>query len=269
MEKKEILRKYSEEDKILISKVLDKISFTKTKNTVQTTDFLNLYEQEIVTKFLIKTGVNNYILEGGINNSERKILIIYPERLKEIFINNKYNKNEYIKVYKIELPNELKGKYTHKDYLGAIIKLGIKREKIGDIVFDENGADVLILPEIEKYLKNSINELTRFKKSNIYNINIEQIRMVKQNVEEIKITVPSMRMDTIISELAKTSRNKANEIIYSQRRVFINQINETKITKEIKIGDKITIRGKGRFELVEKEKITKNGRIIIKVKHWK
>lgn len=268
MEKAEILKKYNEEDKILISKIIDKVNFVKTKNKVQISDFLNMYEQDMILTVLKKLNVRNYILEGGVKKAERKILILYPEKIKELFIENNYNKDEYMSVYRIKLPQELKNKYSHKEYLGGFMKLGIKRQKIGDIIFDEEGADVLILPEIEKYFENSIKELTRFKKAKIEKIKIDEIRMIKENIEETTITVPSMRMDAIISELAKTSRNKANEIIYSQR-VFINQVNETKITKEIKIGDKITIRGKGKFEIIEKERETKSGRKILKIKHWK
>lgn len=258
----------NDEEKILVSKILDKINFVKIKNKVQTSDFLNLYEQEIVIKLLKRLQIKNYILEGGTETAERKILILYPDKLKEIFENNNLKKDEYIKVYRIILPQELQGKFLHREYLGAIMKLGIKREKIGDIIFDKNGADVLILPEMEKYFENNIKNLIRFKKSDIERIKINQIRDMKENVEEKTITVPSMRMDAIISELAKTSRNKASEIIYLKK-VFINQINETKITKEIKIGDKITIRGKGRFEIIEEERKTKNGKIILKIKQWK
>lgn len=259
---------HNDEEKILVSKILDKINFVKTKNKVQTSDFLNLYEQEIIIKLLKRLKIKNYILEGGKEAAERKILILYPCKLKETFENNNFKKDEYIKVYRITLPQELQGKYLHREYLSGIMKLGIKREKVGDIVFDKNGADILILPEMEKYFENNINNLIRFKKSNIEKIKINQIRDVKENVQEKIITVPSMRMDAIISELAKTSRNKANEIIYLKK-VFINQINEIKITKEIKIGDKITIRGKGRFEIIKEERKTKNGKIILKIKQWK
>ena len=263
------MEKYnSDEEKILVSKVLDKINFVKTKNKIQTSDFLNLYEQEIIIKLLKKIQIKNYVLEGGKEEAERKILILYPDKLKEIFEENKFKKDEYIKVYRITLPQELQGRYSHKEYLGGFMKLGIKREKIGDIIFDKNGADVFILPEMEKYFQSNIKNLIRFKKADIEKIKINQVREIKENIKEIKITVSSMRMDAIIAELARTSRNKANEIIYLKK-VFINQINETKITKEIKIGDKITIRGKGRFQIIEEERKTKNGKIILKIKQWK
>ena len=70
----------------------------------------------------------------------------------------------------------MQGKYSHRDYLGGLMKLGIKREKVGDIFVFEDGADILILDEISKFLLNNIYSLTRFSKSNIEIINIENIK---------------------------------------------------------------------------------------------
>ena len=85
--------------------------------------------------------------------------------------------------------------------------------------------------------------------------------------EEIEIIVSSLRLDNVISELAKCSRNKALDIINLER-VFVNFECETKKTKQIKTGDMITIRGKGRFFIKENIGQTKSGRFIIKVEKF-
>lgn len=144
------------------------------------------------------------------------------------------------------------------------MKLGIKREKIGDILVDENGADIIISTEILKFLLNNLEELTRFQKAKIEEIPLTSLRKVKIEKEEVKITVSSMRLDNIVAELANCSRNKANELLM-QERVFVNFENITKQTKEVKAGDKITIRGKGRFEIKEIIGNTRKGKIIIQV----
>ena len=76
-----------------------------------------------------------------------------------------------------------------------------------------------------------------------------------------------MRLDNVIAELARCSRNKALEII-GQERVFINFQNETKKTKQIKTGDMITIRGKGRFYIKEFSGQTRSGRTILTVEKF-
>ena len=76
-----------------------------------------------------------------------------------------------------------------------------------------------------------------------------------------------MRMDSIISELVRTSRGKAAEII-KQERVQINHITEVKLSKNLNIGDLITIRGKGRFKISEIENYTKKGNVILKIEKY-
>ena len=60
-----------------------------------------------------------------------------------------------MQIVEIILPNDLQGKYTHRDYLGALMKLGLKREKIGDIIVWEKGAHIIVLNEIVSFLYSS------------------------------------------------------------------------------------------------------------------
>ena len=84
MNKTEILDEYkNQEERLLAAKILDKLEFTKTKNKIQYTDFLNLSEQELAMKLLKTQKYDNYYFFGGKENLERKILVIYPEKLTE------------------------------------------------------------------------------------------------------------------------------------------------------------------------------------------
>ena len=82
-------------------------------------------------------------------------------------------------------------------------------------------------------------------------VEIEKLKKKEVKVEEIKIIVPSLRLDNIVSDLARTSRSKAAQIM-NQERVFINGQNETKLSKQVKLNDVITIRGKGRTNKTRK-----------------
>lgn len=255
----------SEKDKLLISKITDKIKFCETKNKIQTTDFLDQMEQKLVENFLRTQKITNYLYTGGFEEAERKILIIYPEKLKDIISN--FNLNEYIKVIRITLPNEIKGEYFHRNYLGGVMKLGIEREKVGDILADENGADILIMPEMEKFLLSNIPSLTRFSKSKIEQITLEKLRKIEIKTQIIKVTVSSMRLDNIVAELAKCSRGKANEIL-EQERVLVNYEIICKSSKEIKENDIITIRGKGRFIIKNIVGNSRKGRLFLEVEKF-
>lgn len=264
MDKQKILNKYSKpEDKLLISKMLDKIELAKTKNKIQYTDFLDGYQKHLLEKILIQENQENYIISGGLDDSERNSIIFYPEKLKEVAKVN-YQTILPIVCIRIQLPKEMYGQYSHRDYLGGMIKLGIKREKIGDILVFEDGADILILEEIAQFLLQNLNTLTRFSKSKIEEIPIKEVREKCIQKQEIQIIVASMRLDSVIAEILRTSRGKAEEII-KEARVFINFENVDKLTKQVKEKDLITIRGKGRFEIGVQEGLTKNGRIKITV----
>ena len=81
---------------------------------------------------------------------------------------------------------------------------------------------------------------------------------------ELNCDDPSLRLDNIVSDLFKTSRSKAKQII-EQERVFVNYEVITKPTKQIKENDKITIRGKGRFEVKQILGNTRKGRIMVEI----
>lgn len=264
---RDILNEYKEkDDKILLAQVLDKVELAEKKNKIEHTDFLNLAQIELVQKFINKIKIENYISYGGFETAERKTYIIYPEKFNPIVVQK--NISNIISIIRIQLPDDLKGKYTHRDYLGAVIKLGVKREKVGDIIVDNEGADIIVDKDISKFLLENLGSLTRFSKSTISEENIENLRQVEIKREEYeKIIVSSLRLDNVISELARCSRNKALDII-NMERVFINSQSETKKTKQVKAGDMVTIRGKGRFYIKELIGQTRSGRTIIKVEKF-
>ena len=261
-----ILNDYKEKDeKMLLAQVLDKVEMVEKKNKIEHTDFLDMAQSELVQKFINKINIENYICYGGFEEAERKMFVIYPEKFNtEVVAKNLSN---IIEIIRIQLPDDLKGKYSHRDYLGAVMKLGIEREKVGDIIVDNDGADIIVEKEITKFLLQNLGSLTRFSKSTITVQKIEDLRKVEIHKEELEIIVSSLRLDNVISELARGSRNKALEIINTER-VFVNFQCETKKTKQIKAGDMITIRGKGRFYIKELVGQTKSGRTIIKVEKF-
>ncbi len=263
MNKQELLQNVKNQDeKIFIAKILDKIEFTKTKNKIECTDFLNLYEQEIALSIMRKIGFERFYLFGGKENAERKVLIMYPEKLTEEMAMK--NDTNFIKIIQISLPKELGGEFDHRTYLGAIIKLGIEREKIGDILVSRDMADIIVKEEVKDFLMQNLGTLTRFQSANITEKEISEVSNVEIAKLEISSVVSSLRLDNIVSILAKTSRSKATEIL-EQERVFLNFKVETKSSKQVKVGDVITIRGKGRFEFKEIAGNTRKGRYIVKI----
>ena len=266
MNKQDMLADYKkQDDKLCLAQVLDKIEISNKRNKIEYTDFLDMYQVSLVENFLKKNQIENYKLYGGYEDAERKILIVYSDKFDNNMIEKNYEK--ILKIVRVTLPDVDKGKYSHRNYLGGIVKLGLKREKIGDILVNENGADIITIQEFSEVLKKELPSLTRFENSNISIEDLKNMKRQELKIEEVKIIVPSLRLDNIISDLARTSRSKASEII-SQERVFVNGQNETKNSKQIKLGDIITIRGKGRFVIKEFTGTTRSGRTVILIEKY-
>ena len=147
------------------------------------------------------------------------------------------------------------------------MKLGLEREKIGDIITNSQGAEIIVKNEIFNFLIQNLSSLSRFEKAEIEEKSIEELTKKEVEKQEITAIIASLRLDNIVAVLAKTSRSKADDIL-KQERVFVNFSLETKSSKQINEGDIITIRGKGRFEFKEIKGNTKKGRFVVKMEKY-
>ena len=254
------------EEKLLIAKLTDKIKECKRKNKIVNTEFLNMNQKSILRKELNRLKEKNYMFFGGYEGAHSEILVIYPQKFDLTIVEE--NLKNIIKIINIKLPKELIGKYEHKNYLSAVMIQGLGRERIGDIVVHSDEAYIIVLKENAEYLKNSLRELTRFKKSQIDIIDFENIKIKPQEFEEFNIKVASNRIDAIVAEIVNTSRNKAEEYIDSKR-VSINYQEELKYTRSVKEKDVIVIRGKGKFIIENIGEKNLKGRLPINIKKYK
>ena len=253
----------NEDEKILISKVEDKYNFCKTRNKITNTDFLNIAEIGLIFNFLKENKINNYSIYGGREEADRKIIIFHPEKFTDEIV--KKNCEQLLDIVRIKLPKGIK--YEHREYLSGIMKLGIKREKFGDILVLDDGADIITLKNVSDYICNGLKELIRFRKSEITIENISDLKDIEPKFEESKIILSSIRIDSFVAEIARCSRTKAIEVV-EQGKVFINSVNEFKVSKKVNINDIITIRGKGKFIFCGVERKTSSGKYLVNIKKY-
>ena len=145
--------------------------------------------------------------------------------------------------------------------------MGLKREKVGDILVSEEGADIIVVEDFMPIIQKELPSLTRFENCKFDVIDLKDLKKKEIRMEEIKIIIPSLRLDNVVSDLARTSRSKAAQIM-NQERVFVNGQNETKLSKQVKINDIITIRGKGRFVIKGIDGTTRSGRTVLLVEKY-
>ena len=193
-----------DENDLLIAKVLDKKKICNSKNKITYTDFLNEKEQRVIEK---NVKLENAFFYGVNENADRKILVFYPEKLTEELVRKSLK--SVLSGIRIILKNDQIGNYEHKNYLSALIKIGIDRGKIGDILVDDYGADIIAFDMNKEFIIQSLSELTRFRKANIDIIPIDDIKQKIDRFEESTIIVSSMRIDNIVAELAGCSRTNA------------------------------------------------------------
>lgn len=255
-----------DEEKLILAKLGDKIRLCKTRNKIVNTEFLNMHREAIIRKELQRIKEKNYIFTGGYEEAESKILVIYPEKLTEEIVEQ--NLNNIISAIKIELPNEQKGKYEHRDYLGTIMQFGLTRERIGDIIVYSDKAYVIVLKENAEYIKDSLLTTKKFKKSKIQIINVNEIEVKEVEFEDIKITVNSPRLDNFVSEITKASRNETTKLIEGEQ-VSVNCKVETKQSKIVQEGDVLIIRRSGKFIVSEFKHINKKGKQVVLLKKYK
>lgn len=233
---------------------LSKISYQR--EIVTYSDFLNLNELNILHTTPKQDFYSCYETYGGYEHSERQMVAFLPDALC-------FEKDYPISILKIE-PTQKKfaEELSHRDYLGAILNLGIERCKLGDILVQENGAILFVHRSLERFI---IEELSRIRHTQIKVYTIETSDFdYKPNIKEIKGTVSSLRLDSLLSLAFSSSRSKLVAYIESGK-VFVNGKLITSNGYQIKEDDIISVRGLGRFQYKELTSKTKKDRLYVTI----
>lgn len=238
--------------------IIDKAIITQNKHIVSYTDFLDPYQRKMAISILNRFDDIRYMESGGIDEAERKILAIFPDYM------NSFDIAEGVEAIRISSSED---GLMHKDYLGTILSLGIKREKIGDIYIFPYSAILILKSEITDFImlnlqkvRNAKVELRKIMKSEI-------VRQEDEYLEESHF-ISSFRLDSIISAAFKLSRNESLEVIKSGL-IKINHEKIDKASKEVDEGDLISVRGKGRVILFKINGQSKKGRYNIVLRKLK
>ena len=240
-----------------IFKVIDKANQTLKNYEVNKTDFLNPYEIKNAISVLNYNKDIKYTIDGGYENAERSVIFIYPYYMEYEDIDEK------LKYIQIEGNFKFRS-VSHKDYLGSVLGLGIKREKVGDIIVHENFAQMVLSSDICDFI---VYNLEKISKNNIEVKEISKDKLVENVVEykEITCTVSSKRLDCIISEIYNISRQESLKYIKSEK-VFVNHEKIVSTSKEIQDNALISVRGKSRVIIEGTNEKTSKGKIRLKAK---
>ncbi len=254
LDKEKMLRfAKSSEDKLLISKWIDKVVATERKGFTSYSDFLDPRQQMLFQNMKEALPVQT-VLYGGYPSAERKMAAFF-EQLPSM---------ETFPLSVLAIHGREIHELSHRDFLGALMGLGIKREKIGDILI---GDPVLIIvsDDIAEYL------LLHLSKIGKHSIEIDRYTGVPEaplkTTKEIRDTVQSLRLDAVCAAAFGISRTQAVKLI-QQQRVFVNYEVNDHISCLLKGGEVLSIKGYGKAELEQIVGKSRKDRYIIAIRKY-
>lgn len=252
----------NKEETLLIKKLSEKADRAYYSNIKEYSSFLDLNEQEVFKWNLKEFKDVNYVFYGGYPEAERKIICFYNSDLSI----DVENMSEY-PVSILKVTNNSTQRCSHRDYLGAVLNLGITRDLIGDIIVIENSAYVYCMEHISDYI---CDNLTQVKNCciTIFKEDKEALINIKPEYTLIKGSVSSLRIDSIVKLAFSMSRTNSQSLILGKK-VFINSKPVEKISQLIQQNDIISVRGIGKCRISKIGELTKKSRIIVEIYYYK
>ncbi|MCI6227408.1 MAG: YlmH/Sll1252 family protein [Clostridiales bacterium] len=249
----------SNEDKVLLAKLWDKITAGMRKNIPANTCFLSPREQEMANYlFGCPEGLHFF---GGYPDAERKMLIYLPDYLDEAALYEEDAPCICLRAAFFQGDSP-----SHRDFLGALMGAGVARETVGDICVGEGSCDFFVTAEIAPYLLQNFTSAGRTK------LHLEQIPLTdaaipEPEVKEIRDTLASLRLDSVIASGFRIGRSLAAQYVTGGK-AAMDGLPCEKPDKPVSEGVKISVRGLGKIKLVKVNGKTKKGRISVVIHRY-
>ncbi len=248
---------FKPEEKIIFSKALDKAYFCIKRHEPSFTDFLDPYKISEILRIIGNRSDFKTVVFGGIDGCERQKIGFFPEF---------YNEEDFvfpIDAIEITYNSKYSKKLAHRDFLGAMIGLGITREKIGDIIIENESAYVFIDSDIVDFVCFNLEKAGNVKVK-VKSVGIDNIVLSESKNNIRNITVSSLRLDVVLSGAFNLSRSKVSELIKAEK-AFVNWALAETGSIQVRVGDTVTLRGAGRIRINEILGKTKKDRLLISI----
>lgn len=234
-----------------MKRLLDLIEITLNRHVISHTDFLepNLVKlsKSILNRFLDI----EYVVDGGFENPERSVITIFNDY-------HYYDRKTDSPLKAYEISGNIEN-LEHRDVLGAILGLGIKRDKVGDIGFFDESIKVVLHEDISDFIYFNLKKINK-EYVELKEIPLSDLGEIKEEGTLRNVTASSMRLDCVVSEAFNISRGDSKKLIESEL-VKVNFDTEEKFHKILEENDLISVRGKGRVRVKEIGGLTRKERI--------
>lgn len=253
-----------DERAVLAGRIRDLAERTRSREYMTRTGFLAPEEQALALNMLRSpefTGVR-YVLKGGYPEADRRVLFFLPDRMEE---NDPEADSEIVCLRVRPRSARFTDHPGHRDYLGALMHLGIAREVTGDILTGEEEAFLFVLRDMAEMITE---ELTQVRRTTVVTEQVSALECTaSQRREEVAGSVASARIDALIGMVFHLSRSAAREKI-EQELVCAGGILVKSISYMPREGESISVRGYGKFIYKGTGGQTKKGRLIAKVERF-
>lgn len=236
----------------LKNRILELADKSYTRSIYTYTPFLGLSEQQVfyeVEKEVSYAGCDMY---GGSPICERKIIRFGSP--------DTFGYDEEYPIACIEMvPAALKfaEKLTHRDFLGAVMNLGIERGLVGDIILNKDGAILFCNENIASYITDNLNKVRH---TNIKCSILKKVSELEAAVPKtVSLTVSSPRIDGVIAKLYNISRSESQSLFYAGK-IFVNGRLTENAGYQLKKDDAVTVRGYGKFIYYGQTGVSKKGK---------
>ncbi len=249
-----------EKDSMMKRRFADLAESADRKNQYTFTAFLTEAELAEFLEMRYEIPPCGYTIWGGHNDADRTMIRFGSE---DVF---GYTQDFPIVCVKIEpLQQKFADALTHRDFLGAIMHLGLKRSEIGDIMTSESTAYVFCTETIGAYL---CRELERIKHTSVRAALTDTIpEQFSQATESGEVQVASERADGVISKIYRISRSDCLQLFHAGK-IFINGRCTENSGSHLKVGDKISVRGYGKFRFMGIKGQTRKGNLIVQYERF-
>lgn len=240
----------NQEERAHISRCLDWLEQAK-KGRPILTGFLDPGQVGLLEQVAAGTGVSPVFSWGGYPRAERCRVLVAPGGRKP--------DPEMFDIAALEaLPRRTETPPRHRDYLGALLNLGLKREKIGDVVLGARRTCFLVSGDVAAYVTQNLSRVGR------WTVSLKPVRPeaipVTPEPERFTVSVASLRLDSVLSAGFHLSRGLSAQLI-RQGRVRVNWREQSDPSCAIRVGDVISCRGQGRMVIADEQGVSRKGRV--------
>ena len=257
------------DDEILLSHARDLKTRCADNSMLTHTAFLDLHQRTVLKP--LEKEQSRYVRTfyfGGYPDAERTIAVFLPSFYEETDLAAFFAAQpEDVPLCLLRLDKDAFHTLSHRDYLGALMGLGIKRELLGDIVTDDGGAYVACLKTAAAFLKEHLTSVGRASVT-VRDADFSALAARSDLFEERFASVASLRLDSVLAAAFSLSRTKAAEAIAAGL-VFVNAVQTEKPDQKLAVGDKLVLRGKGKVLLHDVTGESKKGRTHLLLRRYK